>query len=398
MGSTTPTRRHCGSEAVSPSASTTPARRMSDSVWEEKWQAMVHHQRLRREQDALLRQKLREEQEREEYIECTFTPKTRCGYKPRSPEQLREIMKPLMLEEARILEELRKLEGEEEANVRELSRALRAHIAATQGGESEELITLCEQYREERLKELSRVKNRKLDVVGLLHEVERQYNVICVRERLREEDVARAGFSIDSCRGIKKEILDSVKGVDTLKDRSKVTAEIEAIIKRAREEAEHNRMHGHGYVPGASMGSQGTMGFSTQLPYPMLHPQGTMPGFPHVFANAPLTMQQRVRQAGAPGAPFMAPPMPAMAPYAAGPHRQTIGPNVQKPRPQWPHGYPPAPLMQRFATQPAPMGAHPGAPPQPGFAAKLPPMGHHQPMWPVQPPLLQRNASRKLQQ
>lgn len=262
---------------------------------------MVDHQRHRREQDALLHQKLKEKQEMEEYIECTFTPKTHCRYKSRSPEELLKVMNPLISEEKKILEELRKLEAEENSTVQHLSRDLRAYIASNRGVE-EDLIRICERYREERLKELSRVKNRKLDIVGLLHEVERKYNVICVREHLSEDEMSRAGFNIESCRCIKKEILDSVKGVDTLKDRSRVTAEIETLIRKAKEDAERQRMCGvkRGVIPGhlpAGMPSAPHYGvpmMGTHVPYPMV--KGMHPGFLPMFGGAKAAMNMRPQQ------------------------------------------------------------------------------------------------------
>ncbi|KAK1442682.1 hypothetical protein BgAZ_302000 [Babesia gibsoni] len=226
-------------------ASTPPPRRLSDAAWDEKWHSMVEHQRQRREQDAILKQKLLEKKEMEEYIECTFTPKTHCNYRSRSQEELLRLMNPLILEEERILQELSNIEASEENDVLSIGQELRTYIATNQRAREEDLIRICERYREERLYQLSRVKNLKLDIVGLLHELERKYNVICVREHLTEEEMSRAGFDIETCRRIKKEILDSVKGVDTLKDRSRVTSEMEDIIKKAKEDAKHHRMYNY---------------------------------------------------------------------------------------------------------------------------------------------------------
>ncbi|ORM40738.1 uncharacterized protein BXIN_2416 [Babesia sp. Xinjiang] len=345
-------------------ATQSPTTRMTEQAWDEKWHTMVHHQKLRKEQDALLRQKLIEKREMEEYIECTFTPKTHCGYKSRSAEEVLNILKPLISEEERILQELGKIDNEEEESVRRLSCELRAHIAATQGTESTELIRLCEEYREERLKELARVKNKKLDIVGLLHEVERKYNIICVKERLTEDEMQRAGFNIDSCRQIKKEILESIKGVDTLKDRSKVTAEIDAIIKKAKEDAErqrlqalNNRMMPRGFRPVMYPGPQGMMPFAKQVPQMMMHPRGPHQGPPMVHGMVHPTMMSYPPQSRQPTA--------------------TTKPQFQ--------------IMQTQGLQ-VPRMVHPNiAPVNPQF-------GQAQPMQTVRPIMLQRNVARKLRQ
>ncbi|GBE61667.1 hypothetical protein, conserved [Babesia ovata] len=394
--------RQCGSEAdPSPTAASTPTRRMSDSAWDEKWQAMVQHQKLRKQQDAQLHQKLKEKQEMEEFIECTFTPKTHCTYKSRSSEELLKLMEPLITEEERILRELAKLNAEEQESIQLHSRALRAHIASNQGGEGEDLIRICEHYREERLKEIARIKNKKLDIVGLLHEVERKYNIICVKEHLNEDDMLRACFSIDSCRLIKKEILDSVKGVDTLKDRSRVTAEIDTIIKRAKEDVQRQRAHAAngpfmpaGAMPGYHMGPQWMQHQNHAPPYAMVQQPQPNLWFQRASGNArppmnqqpqPMMMNMNPAWTGMrPQQPQTFVRQPPMAPQKA--HMQTQG--MQKPKQPMPRPTFQAPQMR----------AHTGMVPYPGFAPVNPQFGYPPQMQPVQPQTLRRNVAKKVQQ
>ncbi|CDR95111.1 hypothetical protein, conserved [Babesia bigemina] len=392
---------HCGSE-VDPSltACSTPTRRMSDSAWDEKWQAMVQHQRLRKEQDAQLHQKLKEKQELEEFIECTFTPKTHCTYKSRSSDELLKLMEPLITEEERILRELAKLNAEEQENIQLHSRALRAHIAANQGGEGDDLIRICERYREERLKEIARVKNRKLDIVGLLHEVERKYNIICVKEHLNEDDMLRACFSIDSCRLIKKEILDSVKGVDTLKDRSRVTSEIDAIIKRAKEDAQRQRSRPPngpfmpaGAMPGYPVAPQWMQRPSNGLPYPTMQQPGPNLWYRPAFAKGhpPMNPQQQ---------PMMKlnPAWMGMRPQQAQPFMRQPQTVAQTAKMQTQGAQQPAHIVPRPVFQAPQMRAQPGMMPHPGFVPGNPPLGLPPQMQHAQPQTLRRNVPKKVQQ
>ncbi|EDO06226.1 hypothetical protein BBOV_II002720 [Babesia bovis T2Bo] len=360
MNGSTPCRHYDGESTHS-----SPGQ-MPESVWDEKWHNMVLHQKLRKEQDARLRQKLKEEREMEEFIECTFTPKTHGRSKNRTSEEVLRILKPLIGEEERILQELARIDNEEEAMIQQLSIGLRRHIAITQGCETEQLIHLCEQYREERLKEISKVKNLKLDVVGLLHEVERKFNLICVKEGLTEDDTERAGFSIESCRRIKKEILESIKGVDTLKDRSKVTSEIDAIIRKAKEDVERHRiqMLNNQFVH-RSMGAKMPIHPRNQLPF--------VPQVPYMAVN--------------PRVPFRAPAMNQNAPQIFYPQGVPQVPNAQPGTLKYLH----QPVNQIRGTQDASMV-------QPVFSGGLNQFVNANTMQPRQPVMLQRNVGRKLVQ
>ncbi|GFE54585.1 hypothetical protein BaOVIS_019890 [Babesia ovis] len=350
-----------------------PTTHMPESVWEGKWQNMVNHQRLRHEQDAVLRQKLKEKQEMEEYIECTFTPNTHLRSKTRNSAEVLEILKPLIAQEERILKELAKIDSEDENNVQQLSLALRTHIAVTHGRASDQLVRLCEEYREERLKELSKTKAKKLDVVGLLHELERNYKLICVKEGLSEEETERAGFNIETCRRIKKEIVDSIYGVNTLKDRSKVTSEIETIIKNGKDDIERQRLQAinNRFMP---VGMR-----------PMIGPKRMTP-FINQMPNM-MAAQQGFQS------------MPAMSPMMIRPNMmQQLPQNLAFPQPEQQLGatlpiqgnYPRMQIIQPNGTQVTPMV-------YPSFSGGNAKIGHVQPTQQRQPVILQRNVAKKLQ-
>ncbi|KAK2198279.1 hypothetical protein BdWA1_001288 [Babesia duncani] len=218
---------------------------LSSSEWDEKWHSMVEHQRQRREMDAQLKFKLEEKLELQEKIECTFTPKTLFRSRPtaKQSQELVEQMQPLIEQEERILRQLQAIEMRQEQRAREMGQGIYNCVLSMNDSvtETPELMDLCNAYRKARLIDMAHVKNEKLDIVGLLHELERRYNIVCVGVCVSQEDMANAGFSIDKCKRIKLGILEGIRGHETLKERSQITMEIEKIISNAREAKQQQR-------------------------------------------------------------------------------------------------------------------------------------------------------------
>ncbi|AFZ81170.1 hypothetical protein BEWA_005780 [Theileria equi strain WA] len=225
--------------------------KVTDTEWEKKWKAMIDHEKNKKLLNERLREQLQKKQELEETVECTFTPKTHLKPKDtatqRTKEDLIQIIFPIIQEEEAILRELNKIESDEKKRIFNLTQAIYTSVFNLPDYESrniedrikvvqDNMARYAEFYKQERLKDIANVKALKLGIVGKLHNLERQFNLLCTNENIENKDLETIEYSIQNSRNIKQEILDSTGNYDTLRDRSRVTKEFENIVKNVQED------------------------------------------------------------------------------------------------------------------------------------------------------------------
>uniref|UniRef100_A0A3B0N579 Uncharacterized protein n=1 Tax=Theileria annulata TaxID=5874 RepID=A0A3B0N579_THEAN len=208
--------------------------------WDSKWRLMMKREDEKRVCNRILNERLKEKRELEEEIECTFLPKiykahTSPGAKEpkksscsqEDPDTLLKLLYPIISEEESILNELDQLEREEKIRIRELSELI---VSAVLKYPDESLEKFLEFYRDERLSDISELKNRRIKVIGKLHELERKFNLLCCKEGVDPVGFAKVGFEVSNIKRIKQEVLNSIN-LNTLKIRCKIKQEFDQILR-----------------------------------------------------------------------------------------------------------------------------------------------------------------------
>ncbi|EAN31666.1 hypothetical protein TpMuguga_04g00314 [Theileria parva strain Muguga] len=208
--------------------------------WDSKWRLMIKREDEKRVCNRILNERLREKKELEEEIECTFFPKTykshptpgvtepsTSSYSEPDADALLKLLYPIISEEEEILNELDQLEREEKSRIMELSELIISGIIKYP---EESLDKFLSFYRDERLSDISELRNSRIKVIGKLHELEREFNLVCSKEGLDPQAFAKIGFEINNIRGIKEELLNSIS-LNTLKIRCKIKQEFDQILR-----------------------------------------------------------------------------------------------------------------------------------------------------------------------
>ncbi|UKK02596.2 hypothetical protein MACK_002689 [Theileria orientalis] len=206
---------------------------ISTSDWEKKWRLMIDKDNNRKIQNEILSEKLQKKKEFEESIECTFQPNLSKIYGPgytfkRSKDELMQLLIPIINEEESILMVLSRIELDEENNRKELRDLIISSFHKFPGKSTDYFLNF---YRDERLNDVCKSKNLKLEVVGKLQELERKFNILCSTESISSSELKRVGFDIENCKNIKKELLSSIDNHETLKNRYRASREFDEIMK-----------------------------------------------------------------------------------------------------------------------------------------------------------------------
>ncbi|XP_952986.1 uncharacterized protein TA07810 [Theileria annulata] len=208
--------------------------------WDSKWRLMMKREDEKRVCNRILNECLKEKRELEEEIECTFLPKIykahtttdvkepkKSSCSQEDPDTLLKLLYPIISEEESILNELDQLEREEKIRIRELSELI---VSGVLKHPDESLEKFLEFYRDERLSDISELKNRRIKVIGKLHELERKFNLLCCKEGVDPVAFAKVGFEVSNIRRIKQEVLNSIN-LNTLKIRCKIKQEFDQILR-----------------------------------------------------------------------------------------------------------------------------------------------------------------------